>query len=637
MNYGYLFCRPVWQGYHLRQYRRIVAAANALEDSIKQLSDAELAERLKDLDTRAQVAPNRKSLLPMALGLGREVSSRRLGMRHYDVQLVGTLALYEGHIAEMDTGEGKTLLAPLAAFLHQLGQVDRTTHIVTANEYLAQRDAEWMGPLCEGLGLSVGLVVPGQNIGQRARAYQHDVVYATAKEIVFDSLREPIRKKQTDAVTAILRPQAELGLDPHYDWAIVDEVDSVLIDQARSPLSIGAVSEASPQLRLYQIADQVAGQLTRGDHYRLMQDDRKVELKDEGKAESRRRAGDALRMLPPGHAWDRYVTCAVAARYMYKCDEHYVVREGRIVLIDESTGRLLPGRQMPDGIHQALEIRNGIVPSAELRGNYQTTFQTFFRRYKKLAGMTGTASMSAWEFMSVYDMAVVPIPPNKPSQRVLLPDKVYRSQKSKYEAVLEHVEQIHATGRPLLIAVGSVKISELISSMLSERNLEHEVLNAKNHAREAAIIAQAGQASRITIITNMAGRGVDILLGEGIAERGGIFLLGTDRLHYRRLDDQLSGRIGRQGDPGECQFVLSLRDDLLRQAANRKKVCRLRMRTRPQRNEALNSQAGAQLFAQVQKHINNVASKHRGNIYRNEKQREKLKEQGMWEDWMDIR
>ena len=434
-----------------------------------------------------------------------------------------------------------------------------------------------------------------------------------------------------------MRPQAELGLDPHYDWAIVDEVDSVLIDQARSPLSIGAVSEASPQLRLYQIADQVAGQLTRGDHYRLMQDDRKVELKDEGKAESRRRAGDALRMLPPGHAWDRYVTCAVAARYMYKCDEHYVVREGRIVLIDESTGRLLPGRQMPDGIHQALEIRNGIVPSAELRGNYQTTFQTFFRRYKKLAGMTGTASMSAWEFMSVYDMAVVPIPPNKPSQRVLLPDKVYRSQKSKYEAVLEHVEQIHATGRPLLIAVGSVKISELISSMLSERNLEHEVLNAKNHAREAAIIAQAGQASRITIITNMAGRGVDILLGEGIAERGGIFLLGTDRLHYRRLDDQLSGRIGRQGDPGECQFVLSLRDDLLRQAANRKKVCRLRMRTRPQRNEALNSQAGAQLFAQVQKHINNVASKHRGNIYRNEKQREKLKEQGMWEDWMDIR
>jgi len=636
MDYFYLFCRPFWRKRRLSQYQRIVKRATALEASLEPLSDKELGERLDDLQTRAQASPQLRPLLPVALALGREFSRRRLGMRHYDVQLVGTLALYEGHIAEMDTGEGKTLMAPLAAWLHLLEQPDQCCHIVTANEYLAARDAQWMGPLYEALGLSVGLVVPGQAGHERVYAYQKQVVYATAKEVVFDSLREPMRERQAHPADAILRPGAQAKIDPKYDFAIVDEVDSVLIDQASSPLQIGSQTSVSPQLALYQQAHAVAGQLVRGVHYRLLHDDRKVELKDEGKAESRRGAGQALRLLPPGHKWQRYVTCALAARHIYKRDQHYVVRQGRIVLLDESTGRMMPGRQLPDGIHQALEIQNGITPSAELRGNLTTTFQTFFRKYKKLAGMTGTASMAARELLSVYGLAVVPLPPNKVSHRRLLNDQIFRSTKRKYHAALAQIQQIHASGRPLLIAVGSVLASEELSKLLDQLHLPHEVLNAKNHAREAEIIAQAGREGRITIITNMAGRGVDITLGPGVSEKGGIFLLGLDRLHYRRLDDQLAGRIGRQGDPGDCQFFLSLRDDLLRQA-NRKKITRLRLRTRSRRNEPIAQAGAAELFRDVQKHIAGVSSRHRQAICRNEKQREKLKAQGMWEDWMDAK
>jgi len=636
MNYCYLFCRKPWRKYHLMRYRRIVGQANELESMLTGLSDSGLAQQIKELQSRAQAASNIKVFLPKALALGREVSRRTLNMRHFDVQLMGTLALYEGYIAEMDTGEGKTLMAPMAAFLHQLGRVDCCTHIVTANEYLAARDAQWMGPLLKGLGMSVGLIIPGQSIQDRAREYQHDVVYAAAKEIVFDSLREPIRQKKTHIADAILRPQTELQLDPKYDFAIVDEVDSVMIDQARSPLSIGSQSNTSAQKELYLHAEKVAGQLVRGVHYRLLQDDRSVEMKDEGKAEARRHAGSALRLLPPGHKWQRYVTCALAARYIYKCDQHYVVHNGRIVLLDESTGRMMPGRQLPDGIHQALEVQNKLTPSAELRGNYMTTFQTYFRKYDKLSGMTGTASMEAFEFLRVYGLAVLPIPSNKPSRRKMLPDRIYRNRKSKYKAIIDEILQVHATGRPLLIGTGSVQISEYLSRELQSKNLPHEVLNAKNHAREAEIIAQAGQEGKITIITNMAGRGVDIILGPGVAEKGGVHLISTDRLHYRRLDLQLTGRVGRQGDPADCQFILSLRDDLMRYG-KKKNICRLRMKTRDRRNQPISLPAASRLFDKVQNHVAKVTSKHRHNVFRGEKHREKLKEQGLWEDWMDMR
>jgi preprotein translocase subunit SecA len=634
MKYLYLACRPIWQKLRRGHYWRIVSQVNRLEESLTSLGREDLDQQLMDLYSRSRARKDIKSLIPMALAIGREYSRRVLEMRHYDVQLMGTLALYEGHIAEMDTGEGKTLMAPLAAFLHHLEDVDRSVHIVTANEYLAARDAQWMGPLYKALELSVGLIVPGQSTADRVRAYQNQVIYATSKEIVFDSLREPVRQRKTSTVDAILRPQVEMQLDPKYDFAIVDEVDSVLIDQASSPLSLGASSQISPQLDLYRRAEEVAGQLVRGKHYRLMHDDRKVELKDEGRAESRSLGTGVLRLLPAGHKWERYVTCSLAARYIYKKDQHYVARDGKIILIDESTGRLLPGRQLQDGLHQAVEVHNGFSPSAELRGNIKTTFQTFFRKYKKLAGMTGTASIAALEFLVVYGLKVLPIPPNKPSRRTLLPDNVYRSNKRKLQAVVNQIESLHATGRPLLIATGSVKGSEELSVALQAHGLAHEVLNAKNHAREAEIIAQAGHEGKITIITNMAGRGVDIVLGEGIADKGGIFLLSTDRLAFHRLDLQLSGRIGRQGDPGDCQFFLSLRDDLMRYA-NRKKVFRLRRQTRNRRSEAIASPAAAQLFNKMQRHIDKLTSKQRRRVFKGEKHREKMKEQGLWAEWMN--
>ena len=636
MNYCYLLFRKGWQKIKLASYRLIVAQAGKLESAYTSLTDDQLDQKTTDLYSRSQALKNIKPLLPDALALGRELSRRKLAMRHYDVQLMGALALYEGNIAEMDTGEGKTLMAPLAAFIHRLGGHNHCVHIVTANEYLAARDAQWMAPLIQALQMSVGLIVPGQNPAQRAQAYQNDVVYATAKDIVFDSLREPIRRKKTSSVDAILRPQIELRLDPKYDFAIVDEVDSVLIDQARSPLSIGTESNVSAQQELYRRAHEAAGQLIRGTHYRLLHDDRKVEMKDEGVAEARRRAGSALQLLPPGHKWQRYVTCALAARHIYKRDQQYVVREGRIVLIDESTGRLLPGRQLPDGIHQALEVQNGLAPSLELRGSYMTTFQTFFRKYQKTAGMTGTASMAWLEFLHVYNLTVLPIPSNKPSQRKLHPDRIYRNLKSKYRALVEVISSTHATDRPLLIGTGSVQISEHLSSLLTDQDLSHEVLNAKNHAREAEIIAQAGHEGRITIITNMAGRGVDIKLAPGIAEKGGMHLISTDRLAFRRLDLQLTGRVGRQGDPADCNFFLSLRDDLMRYAS-RKKICRLRMKTRAHRYQPINLPAAPRLFAKVQKHLNKITARQRQGVFRSEKQKEKLKEQGLWEDWMDIR
>ncbi|MBN2211826.1 MAG: hypothetical protein JW709_10570 [Sedimentisphaerales bacterium] len=631
----YFISRKAWQYSRRCYYRKLVRQAGALEADLTSLDDESLAGRISDLRSRAGMTGKLGPLKVQALALGREVSRRHLGMRHYDVQLIGTLALYDGCIAEMDTGEGKTLMAPLAAWMYLLEQPDHSVHIITANEYLAQRDAQWMAPLYVSLGLTVGMVLPGQSPGQRREAYRQKVVYSAAREVVFDSLREPARQKQMHIVDAILRPGMDSALDVRYDFAIVDEVDSVLIDQARSPMALGGAGDNSPQTVLYQQADVIAGRLLRGEHYRLMHDDRKVELKEEGKAQARREAQAAgiLRLLPPGHLWQRYVTCALAARYLYRLDEHYVVREGKVVLLDESTGRMIPGRQLPDGIHQAIEVRNGLMPSVELRGTFQTTFQTYFRKYSCLAGMTGTASMAAREFLGVYGLPIMPIPSNKPSQRHIHRDRVYRSLKAKYRALIEEIEKLHATGRPLLIGTGSVKISEDIGRMLDERRLPHEILNAKNHAREAEIIAQAGQTGRITIITNMAGRGVDIVLGEGIAQKGGMALIGTDRLPFRRLDDQLTGRVGRQGDPADCVFFLSLRDDMLR-TADRKVITRIRRKSRRRRYAPLEDQAAERLFARIQRRNNRIVSKQRRLMYMGEKQRERLKEKGLWEDWM---
>ena len=635
MDYIYTLFNKPWQKSKLSHYKKLVAKAGSLEKEIQALSDDDIIARIDELHTRAHALSDITPLLPEALAIGREVATRKMGMRHYDVQLVGTLALYEGCIAEMHTGEGKTLMAPLAAFLYHLDNIGSSIHIVTSNEYLAARDAQWMAPLLQGLGLSVGMIVPGQNQAQRAEAYRHDVVYATSKEIVFDSLREPQRKKKMSDADSILRPDHGKKLNVPFDFAIIDEVDSVLVDQSRSPLSIGGETGVSPQLELYKRAEQVAGQLVRGKHFRLMHDARSVELKDEGKSASRARAGNVLRLLPSGHRWERYVTCALAARHIYKKDQNYVVREKRIVLIDENTGRMMPGRQLPDGIHQAIEIHNDIIPTGEIRGTARTTYQAFFRKYKKLAGMTGTAMMSKMEFQSVYNLKVVQIPPNKPRKRIIHPDKVYRHLDAKHSALIEDVMRVHQVGRPVLIGTASVRESEYIGSLLSSLNIEHEILNAKNHAREAEIIAIAGHAGRITIITNMAGRGVDIKLGDGVAQMGGMFLFSTDRQHFRRLDDQLIGRVGRQGDPGDCQYYISLKDDLLRYA-DQKKLTKMRINSRSDRNAPMKDPQAIKVFEKVQKKLDRDMSKQRKKLFKFEKHREKMREQGLWEDWMDI-
>jgi preprotein translocase subunit SecA len=633
MDIIYKLFRKPWQQHRLSKYRKIVAEVNALEHNYIHLIDKDLEKKVRELYMNAQGSKHIYTLIPEALAVAREFSSRMLNMRPYDVQLIGTLALYEGHIAEMDTGEGKTLLAPLAAFLHQIEEVGRCTHIVTANEYLAQRDAEWMMPLYQKLNLSVGLVLPEQKPSQRADAYKKQVVYATAREVVFDSMRQTTANKAMGLVDTLLRPNQATQFAPNYDFVIVDEVDSVLIDQARSPLSIGSASAVSPNLGLYKKAEEIAGSMVRGTHYRMMQDDRSIELKDEGKALARSLAGSVLRLLPTGHKWERYVTCALAVRYIYKVDQHYVIKDKQVVLIDESTGRLMPGRQLQEGIHQALEVRNELPPSAEMKGSLSTTFQTFFRKYKKISGMTGSASSSASEFKNIYKLNIVPIPPHQLRKRVIHPDKVYRTIKTKFQATISEVEKYHKTGRPILIGTGSVQTSEIMSQLLTDHGLTHEVLNAKNHLREAEIITDAGIQDRITIITNMAGRGVDIKLGDGVAAIGGMMLISTDRSPFHRLDDQLTGRVGRQGDPGDCIFLLSLRDDILYDK-ERKSKCRLRQKSRTNRNAPIEDVKAITLFSNVQKHYNKLGIKQRKKVYDAEVQKEKLKSEGLWEDWM---
>lgn len=633
MDIIYKLFRQPWQQHRLNKYLKIVAKVNALEKNYIHLIDEDLDKSVRELYMNAQGTKEIYTLIPEALAVARELSSRTLNMRPYDVQLIGTLSLYEGHITEMDTGEGKTLLAPLAAFLHQIEEAGRCTHIVTANEYLAQRDAQWMLPLYQKLNLSVGLALPGQKPSERANAYSKQVLYATAREVVFDSMRQTSATNAMGLVDTILRPNQGMQIAPNYDFVIVDEIDSVLIDQARSPLSIGSASAVSPNLGLYKKAEEVAGSMVRGTHYRMIQDDRSMELKDEGKALARSLAGNVLRLLPTGHKWERYVTCALAVRYIYKIDQHYVIKDNQVVLIDESTGRLMPGRQLQEGIHQALEVHNDLPPSAEMKGSLSTTFQTFFRKYNKISGMTGSASSSAAEFKNIYALNIVPIPPHQKRKRIIHPDKVYRTLKTKFEAAINEIEKFHKTGRPILIGTGSVQASEVMSQLLTDHGLTHEVLNAKNHLREAEIIADAGILNRITIITNMAGRGVDIKLGEGVAEIGGMVLISTDRSPFHRLDDQLTGRVGRQGDPGDCIFLLSLRDDILYDK-ERKTKCRLRQKSRGNRSAPIKDAKAVALFSNVQNQYNKLGVKQRKKVFDAEVQKEKLKSEGIWEDWM---
>ena len=533
---------------YLRRLRPIVARINALEPQMQELADEDFAQRMAEYRQQVQAGERTlDDLLPEVFALVREASRRVMGMRHYDVQLVGGIVLHRGKIAEMKTGEGKTLVATLPVALNALS--GKGVHVVTVNDYLATRDAQWMGKLYNFLGLSVGFIVNGLDDQARKEAYGADITYGTNNEFGFDYLRDNMKFYATQLV--------QRG----HNFAIVDEVDSILIDEARTPLIISGASDES--VGMYRAMDQIVRQLGPED-YTVDEKARTAMLSEEGVAHC-----EALlhvdNLFDPANITQQHcILQALKAHHVFKRDVDYIVQNDKVVIVDEFTGRLMDGRRYSDGLHQALEAKENVTIAAENQTLASITFQNYFRMYDKLAGMTGTADTEAVEFHQIYNLEVVSIPPNKPMQRKDYPDLIYRTRKEKYDAIIEAIRELYEKGQPVLVGTISIETSEMLSQRLKKLNIPHSVLNAKQHAREAEIVAQAGQKGHVTIATNMAGRGTDIVLGEGVLELGGLHILGTERHESRRIDNQLRGRSGRQGDPGSSRFYLSLEDDLMR-------------------------------------------------------------------------
>ena len=533
---------------YLRRLRPIVARINALEPQMQELADEDFAQRMAEYRRQVQAGERTlDDLLPEVFALVREASRRVMGMRHYDVQLVGGIVLHRGKIAEMKTGEGKTLVATLPVALNALS--GKGVHVVTVNDYLATRDAQWMGKLYNFLGLSVGVIVNGLDDQARKEAYGADITYGTNNEFGFDYLRDNMKFYATQLV--------QRG----HSYAIVDEVDSILIDEARTPLIISGASDEN--VGMYRAMDQIVRQLG-PDDYTVDEKARTAMLSEEGVAHC-----EALlhvdNLFDPANITQQHcILQALKAHHVFKRDVDYIVQNDKVVIVDEFTGRLMDGRRYSDGLHQALEAKENVTIAAENQTLASITFQNYFRMYDKLAGMTGTADTEAVEFHQIYNLEVVSIPPNKPMQRRDYPDLIYRTRKEKYDAIIEAIRELYEKGQPVLVGTISIETSEMLSQRLKKLNIPHSVLNAKQHAREAEIVAQAGQKGHVTIATNMAGRGTDIVLGEGVLELGGLHILGTERHESRRIDNQLRGRSGRQGDPGSSRFYLSLEDDLMR-------------------------------------------------------------------------
>ncbi|MEJ2769594.1 preprotein translocase subunit SecA [Mycetohabitans sp. B46] len=589
----------------IKQYQKTVATINALEAQIEKLTDEQLRAKTDEFRQRVAAGESLDKLLPEAFAVCREASRRVLKMRHFDVQLIGGMALHYGKIAEMRTGEGKTLVATLAAYLNALS--GRGVHVVTVNDYLAQRDAEWMGRLYNFLGLSVGINLSQMEHGQKQQAYASDITYGTNNEFGFDYLRDNM-VYETDA-------RVQRGLN----FAIVDEVDSILIDEARTPLIISGQAEdhtelyvrmnALPPLLERQIGEEKAdgsGVEKPGD-YTLDEKARSVFLTESGHEKAERLLaewgliGDGESLYAPQNiTLMHHVYAALRAHTLFFRDQHYVVQNGEVIIVDEFTGRLMPGRRWSDGLHQAVEAKEQVKIQAENQTLASITFQNYFRMYAKLAGMTGTADTEAYEFNEIYGLETVVVPTNRPSKRTDRQDQIYKTAKERYDAVIRDIRDCYERGQPVMVGTTSIENSELLSHLLKQAGLPHEVLNAKQHAREAAIVAEAGRPKRITIATNMAGRGTDIVLGgnpdkqaslieadasisddekrrriqqihdewqtlhEQVKAAGGLHIIGTERHESRRIDNQLRGRAGRQGDPGSSRFYLSLEDPLLR-------------------------------------------------------------------------
>ena len=532
----------------LKQMQPLVERINELEPEVQALNDEQIKAQTAAFKQRLDQGEDLDSLLPEAFATVREASMRTLKMRHFDAQLIGGVVLHQGKIAEMKTGEGKTLAATLPAYLNAL--TGKGVHVITVNDYLARRDTEWMGNIYRFLGLSVGTILHGLDDSERSAAYGSDITYGTNNEFGFDYLRDNMKFDHESLV------QGELN------FSIVDEVDSILIDEARTPLIISGPAEKSTDL-YYQINNLIP-RLNKESDYTIDEKARSAILTEDGVAKSEKLL-QVDNLFDPKHIeLLHHINQALKAHTLFKLDVDYIVKNGEVIIVDEFTGRLMPGRRYSEGLHQALEAKEGVKIENENQTLATVTFQNYFRMYNKLSGMTGTADTEATEFKKIYDLDVVVIPTNMPMVRTDFPDAIYKSRLEKYEAALDEIVELHKKGQPVLVGTISIDVSEGLSKKLKKRGIKHEVLNAKNHEGEAEIIAQAGQMGAVTISTNMAGRGTDIVLGEGVTELGGLHILGTERHESRRIDNQLRGRSGRQGDPGSSRFFLALEDDLLR-------------------------------------------------------------------------
>lgn len=586
----------------LKRLFKIVEEINSLEPQFSSLSDEALKAKTEEFKERLYKGQSLDELLKEAFATVREVAKRTLGMRHFDVQLVGGIVLHEGKIAEMKTGEGKTLVATLSAYLNALE--GKGVHVVTVNDYLARRDVQWMGPIYHFLGLKVGVIqhdasflydpnfrVPDKRFDRlrpcsRKEAYLADITYGTNNEFGFDYLRDNMRYSLDELC------QRQLN------YAIVDEVDSILIDEARTPLIISGPSEESTEI--YYAVNRIVKYLKVDEDFKLDEKLKTVVLTEQGSKKAEKLLNIENLYDPSNIQIVHHINQAIRAHYFFKKDVDYVVKDGKVIIVDEFTGRLLPGRRWSDGLHQAIEAKEGLKIEAENQTLATITFQNYFRMYRKLAGMTGTADTEAAEFAEIYNLEVVVIPTHKPMIRIDYPDVVYKTEKAKYEAVVKEIEDCYRAGRPVLVGTTSIEKSELLSRMLKKKGIPHNVLNAKYHDKEAEIVAQAGRIGAVTIATNMAGRGTDILLGgnpeflaremlsgkeyteeefkqalkkakeiceeehKKVVALGGLHIIGTERHESRRIDNQLRGRAGRQGDPGSSRFYLSLEDELLR-------------------------------------------------------------------------
>ena len=536
------------EGRKVKALQKGVEAVNALESEAENLSDEELSGKTDEFRQRLDGGEALDDILHEAFAVVREASKRTLGMRPFDVQVMGGLVLHEGKIPEMKTGEGKTLAATMPVYLNALS--GKGVHVVTVNDYLARRDAGWMGEVYSFLGLSVGLIQDGMSFDERKVAYHSDITYGTNAQFGFDYLRDNI------ATSADHLVQRELN------YAIVDEVDSILIDEARTPLIISGMPESAADT-YYRFAS-IMPKLKEGEDYEVDAKKRQVAPTESGVEKVEKALGVENLYDDVNTNLVNHLNQALRAHTLFHKDNEYLVRDGNVYIVDEFTGRVLEGRRYSEGLHQAIEAKERVVIREENQTVATITIQNFFRQYDKLAGMTGTAATEADEFMHIYEMAVVSIPTHREMVRQDKEDFVYKTRQAKHNAVVDDLVERHASGQPVLVGTVSVEISELLSTLLKRRGVRHEVLNAKQHEREAEVIAAAGERGSVTIATNMAGRGTDIKLGEGVAELGGLYVLGTERHESRRIDNQLRGRSGRQGDPGESRFYLSFEDELLK-------------------------------------------------------------------------